>query len=155
MRTFILALVALFLAVPALADDKNCSVISAAINPTEAGATDDWINLVDSSFDTTNAAADAFIVPFAGRISEFTARVDVAPTADDSWDIYVSVNGTTAATSVITCEILGASAVTCISSQSVSVSRGDDITVLVDSDDGTADPAAAAELSVSLCLTKG
>lgn len=157
MKFLVTLLAVLFLAVPASADTKNCSIIAAVINPTEAGATDDWIDLADSTFTTTNAASDNYIMPYNAILSNFTVRVDVAPTANDSWNVYLSVNGTTAATSLVNCEIIGATQVACTPAlgdqRSISVERGDDITVLVDSDDGTADPAAAAALSVSFCAT--
>ncbi len=151
-------LAVLFLAAPSFADDQNCSIVAVAINPTEAGGTDDWINLVDSSFDASNAAADAFVMPYEGVISQLTARVATAPGTNDTYDIYVSVDGTTAATSILSVEILGTAVVhtpqTSSDVKAVTVARGADVTILVDTADGTGDPAANAELSVSFCITK-
>ncbi len=89
MKRFILAaLAALLLAAPALADTYQCSTISDAFNPTEAGATDDIVNLTDGTFSATAADEDEYIVPVKTKVSNLFFDVDVAPGANDIYLLH-------------------------------------------------------------------
>jgi len=154
MKYFAILLAALFVAVPAFADaDKNCSVISDTINPTEAQATDDYINLTDGTFGTTAAAEDEFIVPVKSRVSNLWVEVDVAATANDSWIVSVMDDGVTTG---VTCTITGATQTDCASDEFSYgvVDAGSDLTVLVDSGEGAGVPATAAELRFGFCVSR-
>ena len=148
--SLILALV-LFSAVPAFADsNRDCAPISETINPTETQATDDYINLTDGTFGTTAAAEDEFIVPVNVDVWGLRVDIDAAPTGTDTWDIYVVDDGTA---TTVDCRITG-SATTCESTldEVATLAKGSDLTVLVDSGNGTSDPAAAAEIRVAFCV---
>ena len=154
MKYFGILLAALFIAAPAFADaEKGCGVISNAINPTEAQATDDYVNLTDGTFGTTAAAEDEFIVPVKSTVSNLWAEVDVAATANDSWIISVMDDGVTTG---VTCTITGASQVTCASDEFSYgiVEAGSDLTVLIDSGEGAGVPATAAELRFGFCVSR-
>ena len=153
MRFILISLLALFIAGPAFADsDRECQVISNAIDPTEAGATDDYINLADGSFSATVADEDEFIVPTNVKVWGLAVTVDVAPTADDTWAITIVDDGVATG---VTCSITGASDVSCNDFSNVaSVASGSDLTVLVDSSTGLADPAAAAEIRFGFCISQ-
>jgi len=153
MRIFVLALVAIFIASPALAADKrDCQIISNAINPTEAGATDDYVNLADGTFSATVADEDEFVVPTPVSVWGLWADVDVAPSANDTWAISVVDDGTA---TVVTCSITGTDT-SCASDgfTAATVAGGSDLTVLIDSSTGTADPDAAAEIRFGFCVSR-
>jgi len=154
MRIFILALVALFISAPAFAADKlDCQVVAEAVNPTEAGGTNDYVNLTDGTISATATAEDEFTVPTEVIVHSLSVEVDVAPTADDTW-VFTVVDDSVA--TPVTCSITGASDTSCISGSFVSatVLGGSDLMVLIDSSTGTADPAAAAEARISFCISK-
>jgi hypothetical protein len=150
--TTILAILAI--AVPALADsDLDCQVVAEAINPTEAQATDDWINLTDGSFSTTVADEDEWTAPVDLVAWGLRATVDVAPAGTDTWDIYLVEVATN---TTLHCEILG-TATSCTDTSFAHrpvIEAGNGLTVVVDSGDGASDPAAAAELTVSFCVSR-
>ena len=154
MKFIVATLAALLIAVPALADnDVECNVVTATIDPTEAGATDDFINLVDGTFGTTEASDDEYLVPQPLKAWGLFVEVDVAPTVDDEWTIILRDD---AADSVVSCVITGAAATTCGSGEFTvaEIAQGSRLAVQIDSSTGTADPAAAAEISVSFCLDR-
>ncbi len=149
-RSILAALVVALFAAPALADRPACQVIANAINPTEAGATNDIINLADGSFSATAADEDEFVVPVLSEATSLRVDVDVAPTADDTWLISLADDGTVTG---LACSITGATDTSCTSGNlGATIAAGSDLTVIVDSSTGTADPAAAAELRFSFCL---
>jgi hypothetical protein len=151
MKLFLSLLIAVLFAAPVFADnDRECGIVGGEIDPTEAGATDDFINLAEGdTFETTAAAADGLIVPVAVTAWGLNVIVDVAATVNDEWTVSV-VDDTVA--SVLSCVITGAAGVSCTSDSYVDIAAGSKLTVLVDSDTGTADPAAAALMSVAFCL---
>lgn len=155
MRIFILALTAIFLAVPAFADsDRDCQVVAEAINPTETQATDDFVNLTDGTFSAVAGVAgeDEFIVPVDVKVWGLSVDVDVAPTADDTWLVSVFDD---AATTLVTCSITGATDTSCENMSNVAtIAKGSDLMVVVDSGTGTGDPAAAAEIRFAFCISK-
>ena len=141
-----------FLPLTAFADsDRECHAVGQAINPTEAGATNDFINLTDGTFGTTHAAEDEFLVPVNMVAWGIRAKVDVAPTGTDTWDIILVDDGVE---SVLQCEIIG-TATTCTDTSFEHrpvIAAGSTLTLMVDSGNGATDPAAAAEILVSVCL---
>lgn len=150
MKRFILSLAIALLALPALADqDLDCQVVAEAINPTEAQVTDDFINLTDGTVGLTAGAEDEFTVPVEVQVWGLRADIDVAPAGTDTWDIYVVDDGTN---TLVHCEILG-TATSCVNVNNIAtVAAGSDLTVVVDSGDGTGAPDLAAELRVSFCI---
>jgi hypothetical protein len=147
-RSILAALVVALFAAPALAD-RECTPVAVWINPTEAGATNDFINLVDSTAGTTDAAEDAWVAPRRFEANNLRASVDVAPGAGvDDWKITLYVAG---AATGLTCSI-DETATACSDFDGATIPAGSDATVLVDSSGAAADPAAAAELLVSFCL---
>ena len=62
-----------------ISDSLCLQVVSVEINPTETGATNDFINLVDNSFGTTETDEDMFMVPATVNIDNLRVEVDVAP----------------------------------------------------------------------------
>ena len=143
-----------FVAFPAFADDDlDCQVIAETVNPTEAQATPDYINLTDGTIGTTAAAEDEFTVPVDVIAWGLRVDVDVAPGGTDEWNVFVVDDGTATG---VTCTILG-TATSCSSAQFTGVATiaaGSDLTVLIDSAAGATDPAAAAEARVSFCLAR-
>lgn len=131
--------------------NTGCTIVAEAVNPTEAGGTDDYINFTDGTIGTTAAAEDEFIVPTEMVASRLIADVDVAPGAGDIWVVTVVDDGT--ATS-LTCSITGTNTSCSETSFSLrpTIAAGSDLTVLLDSSTGATDPAIAAELRVSFCL---
>ena len=155
MKFLIPFLAALLLAGPAMADrqDDCQAVVSFEFNPTEAGATDDYVNLVDGGSSATIADEDAYVTPsLVLHASHLFASVDVAPTADDTWQFTLVDDGVS---TILTCDITGATDTTCENTDYGSVARiekNSKLTVLVDSSTGLADPAIAAVAQVSFCL---
>mgnify|MGYP000184432191 CR=1 FL=1 len=146
----ILAL-ALFAATPAFADrDRSCGPISETVNPTEARATNDYINLTDGTIGTTAAAEDEYVIGTKAVFWGLYADVDVAPGSGDMWDVTVVDDGTATR---LTCRISG-TATNCSTTSDVEIvmAKGSDVTVLVSSASGASDPDAAAEIRVGFCV---
>lgn len=136
-----------------LSDSLCLQVVVVEINPTEVGATDDYINLVDNSFSTTETDENMFMAPIALKIDNLRAEIDVAPgVGNDQWAITIRDD---VASTTLTCTI-DETATSCIDSVSaVSIAAGSKLAILVDSEEGGgADPAAAAVLTVSFCITQ-
>lgn len=139
-------------------DNALCdSVQSMSINPTEAGGTNDFVNVLDNTVGTTDAAEDDFFVPTDMTISSLYVDVDAAPGAGvDDWKITVNDDG---ATTVVTCNIdeletnCNSGPVGATGALSALIAAGSDMTVLVDSSGGAADPAAVAQMRISFCLS--
>jgi len=131
--------------------DTLClQVVAVEVNPTEAGATNDFINLVDNSFSTTEADEDSFRVPVAAIAHNLAVEVDVAPgVGNDDWKI--TLQDDTSATA-LTCNIDEAATTCADSANSPTVAALSNIDILVDSSGGGADPDAAALITVSFCL---
>ena len=149
MKFLAILLTVLFLAVPAFADeDKGCGLIGWSVNPTEAGATDDFVNLTDGTFSTTAAAEDELIVPFKVKLHNLIVDVNTAPTVNDTWQMTVMADGVATG---LTCDISGATAVSCSTGFLYGVAdAGADLTLLIDSDTGTGDPATTMSVNAIL-----
>ena len=123
---------------------------SQSINPTEASATDDFVNLIDNTIGTTDGAEDDFIVPVAMTAGSLKVDVDVAPGAgNDPWAITLVEAGSA---TTVTCTIDEA-ATTCDSAALTdAIAAGADMTVQVSSAGADADPTAAAQMRISFCF---
>ncbi len=154
MKRFILAALAAFLlAGPSLADsDIQCQVVAQAFDPTEAGGTDDYLNLADGTFGTSTTADDEFTVPVNVKVWGLRVDVNTAPTANDTWQITVVDDGVA---TLVTCDITGASDTSCQNVNNVAtIVAGSDLMVLVDSSTGSGDPATTSELRVAFCIDR-
>ena len=135
-----------------LADTLCLQFVTVEINPTEAGATDDFINLVDNTFSTTETDEDMFLVSTAVKIDNLRVEVDVAPGAgNDDWKVTVRDD---AASSTLTCAI-DETATNCNDAVgAATVAANSKLDILVDSSGGAADPTAAAVMTISFCITQ-
>jgi hypothetical protein len=129
---------------------------SAVTNPTEAGATDDYLSMSDGAGSTTEANEDDYVLFAAEAMSVNNLRcvVDVAPGAGkDSWTMTIRVGTAGAlADTDVTCEIDEA-AVSCTdTTNDAPVAVGESITVSIDSSGDDADPSAAAAMTCAICL---
>ncbi len=125
-------------------------IVSVEINPTEASATNDFINLVDNTFSTTETNENMFRVPVAAIVHNLAVLVDTAPgNGNDDWKITVRDD---VADSTLTCTI-DESATTCVdASNAPAVVALSKLAILVDSSGGDNDPDAAGAITVSFCL---
>lgn len=130
--------------------NNDCtSVISVEVNPTEAGATVDFINLVDNTFSATETDEDMFQVPVNVAARSMYVEVDAAPgVGNDDWKIALRDDG---ANSALTCAI-DESSTSCIAAGFANIAAGSKLNIAVDSSGPDADPATAASLNVSFCL---
>jgi hypothetical protein len=149
-RSILAALVVALFAAPALADVGSCFIVSNAINPTEAGATNDIINLADGSFGTSHNSDDEFVAPVRVEATNLRVDVDVAPGAGDIW--LVTLYADSVATG-LTASITGTGTSAASGTSGATIAAGQDLTLLIDSSTGAGDPAAAAEIRFSFCLT--
>lgn len=126
------------------------TVLAASINPTEASATNDFVNLLDNTISTTEANENLFTVPLDMVAHSLKATIDVAPGAgNDPWAITVRDD---AADSTLTCTI-DETAVTCAdTTHRAAIVAGSKLAILVSSAGGDSDPTAAARLDISFCL---
>jgi hypothetical protein len=150
-RSILVALVAaLFIAGPALADRDSCQLVSNALDPTEAGATNDIINLADGTFGTSHNSDDEFMVPVRVEATDLYLEIDVAPGAGDIWvaTLYADSVATGLTASISGTAIFGQSG-----TSGATIPAGADLTLLLDSSTGATDPAAAAEIRFAFCLT--
>lgn len=130
--------------------DSVCvSVVAVFINPTEAGATDDYINLVDSSIGTTDAAEDEFVVPAAMRANNLSVTDVTDPgAAGDIWEVTLMDDG---AATALTCNVGNGETSCTDTTNNPSIAAGSDLTIRVDSSTAT-DPDASANMRVAFCL---
>jgi hypothetical protein len=130
--------------------DTTCTWFkSQSINPTEAQATNDFINLIDNTINTTDAAEDDYIIPVAITVHSLLVDVDVAPGAGDQWAITLNDDG---ATTAVTCAIADTTTTCNSAALTAAVAAGSDMTILVSSAGGASDPTAAAQMRVSFCM---
>ncbi len=131
--------------------DTLClQVVSVEINPTEASATNDFINLVDNSFSTTEGDENMFRMPVAGIAHNLSVLVDVAPGAgNDDWKITLRDD---VASSTLTCTIDETATVCVDTANAPTLAITSLLAILVDSSGGDADPTAAAAITISFCL---
>lgn len=148
MRFLITLVAALFLAGPAFADsDVDCYPISILMNPTEAGATDDYVNWQDGTFGTSEGADDHWTAPAEMRVHSLSAKFATAPGSGDTWTVSVVDD----ATAVLTCTVSG-TATECINNDTRTIAKGSGMTFLITSDAGATDPTASAEVELRTCL---
>ncbi len=136
----------------AITDTTCMMVIAEALNPTEAGATDDFLNLTDGTFSATETDEDEFTISAAMVAS--TLRVDIATApgvGNDDWSIFVNDDGVATA---LTCVISEANTSCTDASNTPTIAAGSDITVLIDSAvGGGADPTGTLEMRIAFCLS--
>jgi len=140
--------------------DGYCAqVVSVSFNPTEAGATNDFVSLSavdivtgDASFSATETGEDQFMVPVAMIVHSLRVLVDVAPGAGvDDWKVTIRDDGVS---TTVTCNI-DETATSCTHvATTPAVAAQSKLDVLVDSSGAGADPAAAAEMIIAFCLTQ-
>ena len=141
-------------------DDGTCdTVISVVLDPTFAGATDDFVSLNEidvvtgeASFSATEDDENEFVVPIGMVANNHRVDIAVAPGAgNDDWQI--TLRDDIASTS-LTCDI-AETAITCgDASNQPAIVAGSRLAVLVDSDiGGGTDPTDATEMVISFCLT--
>lgn len=140
-------------------DDGVCmSVKAVSYNPTEAGATDDYVSLAsvdtatgDASFSATENNEDQFILPLAMKANNLRVDVATAPGAgNDAWTITLREDG---ASTTLTCTIDETATNCSDSSNQEAVAAGADIDFLVTSSGAASDPDASAEMRIAFCLT--
>ena len=126
----------------------------AAVDPTEADATDDFLDLEDHAGSTTEANEDNYLVGIARTANRIRCVVDVAPGAgNDDWKMTLrsGVAGALSATT-LTCNI-DEVATSCDATVSgVTVGPDEVVTVDIDSSGPGANPAAAALMTCSICF---
>jgi hypothetical protein len=142
-----------------LSDAACTSVRAVSYNPTEAGATDDYVSLVavdtgtgDASFGATETSEDQFIVPVA--MIGANLRVDTATAPGVGNDAWVITLREAAGATALTCTIDEA-ATSCTDVANLeAIAAGAAINFQVTSSTGGgADPTASAEMRISFCLT--
>ncbi len=127
-------------------------LIWATMNPTEAGATDDFLDFLDHAGSTTENNEDNFLVDQTRRAHQVACRVDVAPGAGDIYLVTLNqgVAGSLTNTT-LTCTVSGTDT-TGTSTGFVDITATNVISAQIDTSTGAGDPAAAALIAVSLCL---
>lgn len=131
--------------------NTNCTrVVAGEFNPTEDGATDDFLNLEDNSFSSTETDEDMMMVSTAVTARSLRAEVDVAPGAgNDAWTVTLRDD---AGDTLLTCSI-DETATNCSNTSSApSIAGGSKLDVKVASSGADADPTAAGALTVAFCL---
>jgi hypothetical protein len=137
-------------------DNTTClSVMSGEVDPTEAGATPDFLNLMDGTGSTTEANEDLFKLGSQGmRVSQLSCLVSAAPGAGDQWDITVRAGAAGALSdTALTCSIAGA-ATTCTGTGSAAVAGSNHLTIGIESDGGATDPDPALLMQCAVCLSQ-
>jgi len=136
-----------------LSSSEVCgTLLYSSVNPTEAGATDDFMSFWDHSGSTTEANEDEFLVNSALlTFHSLRCDIDVAPGAGaDDWRIVVKDDGVDTA---VTCDI-SETAVFCIdATNSAAAAAASAVNFDINSDVGAgADPAAAALITCTVCM---
>jgi hypothetical protein len=135
---------------PAALHDDCSQIVSGFLNPTEAGATDDFLNLVDNTRGAADADEDEFVVPVA-MVAHSLKVSDVTDPggAGDTWDITVMDDGVATA---LTCTVANTETACSDVANTPTIAADSDMTVLVDSGNGASDPDASANMRISFCL---
>jgi hypothetical protein len=140
-------------------DDAACTqVIAKSYNPTEAGATDDYVSLAsvdtatgDASFSATESAEDQFIAPVAIKAVNLRVDIATAPGAgNDAWTITLREDG---ASTTLTCTIDETATNCSDASNQEAIAAGADLDFLVTSSGAASDPDANAEMRIAFCIT--
>ena len=131
------------------------SIESVEYNPTEAGATDDYVNLMlsgltSSAFSATETDQDMFMVPRDMIARDLRAEVNAAPgVGNDAWVITLRDD---AASSTLTCTIDEAATNCSDTTNAPALVAGSKLDILVISSGPGADPNTAATMNISFCL---
>lgn len=125
-------------------------ILAVEINPTEASATNDFVNLVDNSFSATEADENMFMVPVAVYAHSLRAEVATAPgVGNDAWAVTLRDD---VASTTLTCTIDEALTSCADSTNRPLLAAGSKLAVLVSSAGSDADPTATASITISFCL---
>ena len=123
----------------------------AEVDPTESGATPDFLSLWDHGGSTTEGNEDLYQAnPALLNFHSMSCVVDVAPGAGDDWLISLREAGGAPTSGTVTCRIDDTN-VSCVSTDTAAVASGALLNLDIESDTGATDPAAAALLTCSLC----
>lgn len=154
MRFLITLAAALFVTLPAFADDDlDCQAVSGHFNPTESTVTFDWVSLVDQSLSaSSNNDVDDFIVSRDMLVWGLRAEVGVAPGSGDLWSVFLQDDGTALN---VSCTITDTNT-TCSSPSTTmaTVAAGSDLVLFVSSAGGAGTPATTGEMRFSFCLSR-
>lgn len=120
-------------------------------DPTEAGATPDFLSFWDHGMSTTEGnedlmQANAVLLNF----HSMSCVVDVAPGAGDDWLVSLREAGGAPTSGTVTCRIDDTNT-SCASADTATVAVGALINLDVESDTGATDPTAAALLTCTIC----
>ncbi len=128
------------------------AMFHASVNPTEAGATDDFMSLQDHSGSTTEGDEDDFFANSA-LLTFHSLRCDVATApgaGNDDWRIVMRDDG---ADTTVTCDIAETATGCEDTANSTAVAPGSNLNFDINSDiGGGADPTAAALITCSVCM---
>lgn len=128
------------------------TLLYSSVDPTELGATNDFMSFWDHGGSTTEANEDEFLANDALlTFHSLRCDVDVAPGVGvDAWSIVVRDDG---AGTAVTC-VIDESATSCTDgSNSAAVAAGSAVNLYVNSNvGGGADPANAALLTCTVCM---
>lgn len=120
-------------------------------DPTEAGATDDFISFWDHGMSTTEGNEDEmFANPAMLQFHSMRCKVATAPGAGDDWTVVLRDDGGAPAAGTVTCVIDDANTI-CASTDSATVVVGSLINLEVDSSAGATDPTASALIECVIC----
>src|SRR3990167_5583562 len=131
------------------------SIESVEYNPTEAGATEDYVNLMlsgltSSDFSATETDQDMFMVPRDMIARDLRAEVNAAPgVGNDAWVITLRDD---AASSTLTCTIDEAATNCSDTTNAPALVAGSKLDILVISSGAGADPNTAATMNIAFCL---
>jgi len=140
-----------------LADTICLRQLSVTFNPSEAAATDDYVDLFAydpvtgvADFDTVEANVDNFIVSAASVAHSMAIAIDVAPGAGKgAWTIVVRDD---AASTTLTCSIDEAAVACTDVTHAPAIVAASKLDVLVTSTDAGGAPDAAAAMTIAFCL---
>jgi hypothetical protein len=124
------------------------SMVYAGMDPSEAGATDDYMSFFDHGGSQTQINEDEYQAALV-VVHSMNCFVDVDPGGTDTWRITVQDDGVNVTNT--TCDIDGGST-SCASAGSDTVAQGSKMNFEIDSSFGTSDPDAAAFLFCSVCF---
>lgn len=147
-RALIISMAIVFTASHAQAQ-SHCTIFKTWLVPATAGATHDYLDMVDHSKSSTELLEDSLIAPIDMQASNLYAEVITAPGSGDTWRITLRDDG---ASTSLTCDITGTEQ-TCIDDTNTpSIEAGSRLNLWVDSSQGATDPTSATYMMLSFCL---
>lgn len=135
-----------------LGADVCGTLFYAAVDPTEAGATDDFMSFFDHSGSTTEGNEDEFIAN-DGLLTVHSLRCDTATAPGAGKDAYLIVIRDDGGDTAVTCTIDETATSCADSSNSAVVAAGSLMNFDINSDVGAGtDPDASALMTCSVCM---